>query len=316
MQLPNYPITQYPSEYTNSNRKLELPMSLRRSLLYMPGTDWRKIEKAATELEADSICMDLEDGVALNRKDEARGTVVRALQTLDFGDSEKLVRINATDSDLAARDLESVLPARPDGIVIPKMRSADHVRWLHDQIASTEQRQGWKPGSISLLLIIESALGVVHLDEIVKASPRISALIFGAEDFASDIGAVRTKSGVEVLYARSKVVLYAKAHRLQAIDIVYPDFRDPEGFTTQARQGMKMGFTGKQLIHPNQIPLVHAVYTPSYEEIAQARKIVEAFQAHQESGTGAFALDGKMVDMPVVRQAELVLERARAAGKI
>lgn len=286
-------------------------MNLRRSLLYMPGTDWRKIEKAATELNADSVCLDLEDGVALNAKAEARETILRALQTLDFRQTEKLVRINSPDSGFATDDLTATLPGHPDGIVVPKVRSGQHIQWLHDQLSSAEDRYGWKQGSTILILIIESAQGIVNLDEIVKASPRIAAIVFGAEDFASDIGAVRTREAFEVLYARSKVVTHAKARGLQAIDIVYADFRDPEGFTAEARQGMMMGFTGKQLIHPNQIPLVHAVYIPTEAEIAHARRVVEAHKAHQASGTGAFALDGKMVDMPVVKQAELVLERAR-----
>ena len=284
--------------------------NLRRSLLYMPATDWRKIEKAATELDADSVCLDLEDGVALNAKAEARDTVVYALQTLDFRHSEKLVRINSMDSGLAEEDLPAVLPAHPDGLVVPKVRNANHIQWLHEQLSSAEDRYGWKRGSLNLILIIESAWGIVELDEIVKASPRIAALVFGAEDFASDIGAVRTKEAFEVLYARSKVVTYAKARGLHAIDIVYSDFRDPEGFTAEAHQGMRMGYTGKQIIHPNQIPLIHSVYMPTQEEIAHARRIVEAHNAHQQSGTGAFALDGKMVDMPVVKQAELVLQRA------
>ena len=285
-------------------------MNLRRSLLYMPGTDWRKIEKAATELDADSVCLDLEDGVALIAKAVARETIVRALQTLDFRRSEKLVRINSMDSGLAEADLAATLPAHPDGIVVPKVRNAQHIQWLHEQLSSAEDRYGWKRGSTILILIIESARGIVELDSIVKASPRIAALVFGAEDFAGDIGAVRTREAFEVLYARSKVVTYAKARGMQAIDIVYADFRDPEGFTAEARQGIMMGYTGKQLIHPNQIPLVHAVYMPTPEEIAHARRVVDAHQAHQASGTGAFALDGKMVDMPVVKQAELVLERA------
>lgn len=291
-------------------------MRLRRSLLYMPGTDWRKIEKAALELDADSVCMDLEDGVALNAKETARTTIVQALRTLDFGRSERLVRVNHMDSGLVEADLAAVLPACPDGIVLPKVRSGQHVEWLHDRIASAEALNGWPAGGIPLILIIESALGIVNLEEIIRASKRTVGLVFGAEDYAGDIGAVRTAGGEEVLYARSKVVAYARAFGLQAIDIVYADFRDADGFTMDAEKGVRMGYTGKQLIHPNQVPLVHAVYTPSDEEIAHARRVVEAHAAHQAGGAGAFALDGKMVDMPVVKQAELVLERARAAGRL
>lgn len=282
----------------------------------MPGTDWRKIEKAAAELDADSVCMDLEDGVALGAKEEARATVVRALETLDFGRSERLVRVNNMDSGLVEADLAAVLPAHPDGIVIPKVSAARHVAWVHDHISSAEARYGWAPGAIPLLLIIESARGLVFIEEIIRATHRTAALIFGAEDYAGDIGAVRTKHAMEVLYARSRVVAYAKAFDLQAIDIVFADFRSPAGFNADALQGMVLGYTGKQLIHPDQVPLVHAVYTPKDEEIAHARRVVEAYEKHQAEGAGAFALDGKMVDAPVVKQAELVLDRARAAGKM
>jgi citrate lyase beta subunit len=278
----------------------------------MPATDWRKIEKAATELEPDTVCMDLEDGVALNRKDEARQTALNALNSLDFGRSERLVRINAPDSEIGAdADLDVILAGHPDGIVVPKCRSGNHIKALHERLAGAEHRFGFAAGSIKLLLIIETARGVVLLDEIYKASHRTEALLFGAEDFSSDIGATRTASGHEVLYARSKVVTYAKAAGLQAIDIVHPDFRDVEGFQAQAQQGLEMGFTGKQLIHPNQVEQVHSVYQPDADAVLEAKKIVEAHAAHQASGAGAFALDGKMIDMPVVRQAELILQRDR-----
>jgi len=291
-------------------------MKLRRSLLYMPGTDWRKIEKAAVELEADSVCMDLEDGVAFGAKEDARETVVRALESLEFGRSERLVRVNEMDSGLVEADLAAVLPAHPDGIVLPKVRSGQHVAWVHDHISSAEARYGWTPGGIPLLLIIESARGLVFLEEIIHATHRTAALIFGAEDYAADIGAVRTKHGMEVLYARSRVVALAKAFNLHAIDIVYADFGDDSGFKADALQGMVLGYTGKQLIHPAQVPLVHTIYTPKDAEIARAIRIVEAYTAHQAEGAGAFALDGKMVDAPVLKQAEMVLERARVAGRL
>ncbi len=291
-------------------------MKLRRSLLYMPGTDWRKIEKAANELDADSVCMDLEDGVAINAKEEARETVVRALKTLDFGRSEKLVRVNNVESPYLQVDLAKILPAHPGGIVVPKVNRGDEIIRLDFLISEAEKRYGWESGSIRLLLIIESAMGIVNLKDIIAGSRRTEGLIFGAEDFASDIGATRSKSGEEVLYARSKVVAYAKAYGLQAIDIVYPDFNDVEGFNKDAQQGMKLGYTGKQLIHPNQVPLINAVYKPTTAELKLAQRIIEAHESHQISGTGAFALDGKMVDMPVVKQAEIVVERAKAAGML
>ena len=157
--------------------------------------------------------------------------------------------------------------------------------------------------------------GVVNLKEIAGADDRLDALIFGAEDLAGDIGAQRTKEGWEVFYARSAVVTHAAAFQLGALDIVHMNFQDLEGLRAEAQEGVRLGYGGKQVIHPNQIEIVQSAYTPSDEEIARAIEIMAAHQAHQEGGKGAFAMDGKLVDMPVVRSAERVLIRARAAGK-
>ncbi len=279
----------------------------------MPGVDWRKIEKATT-LDVDSVCMDLEDGVALSRKAEARETVARALRTLDFGRSEKLCRINPVGSGLEADDLAAVLPAHPDAVVVPKVVTAGQIRWVTEQILQQERAQDWPVGSIRLLAIVETARGIVNLSEIAAADARLDALIFGAEDLVGDIGAVRTPDGWEVFYARSAVVIHAAAFGLTALDMVSVDFRDLEALDREARQGARMGFVGKQVIHPDQVPVVQAAFTPTAEEIARARRIVQAHEEQQKSGAGAFALDGKMVDMPVVKAAQAVLARARAAG--
>jgi citrate lyase beta subunit len=166
-----------------------------------------------------------------------------------------------------------------------------------------------------LIGIVETALGIVNLQGIAAADPRLVALIFGAEDFASDIWAMRTQEGYEVFYARSAVVIHASAAGLQAIDMVYVDFRDLDGIKAEAVQGARMGFAGKQVIHPNQVPPVQEAYTPSDEDVQKALRILEAFEQHQTAGRGAFALDGKMVDAPIVKAAERVIARASAAGK-
>lgn len=290
-------------------------MRSRRALLYMPGDDLRKIRKGAS-LGVDCVCMDMEDGVAVNRKVEARQTIVEALRTLDFRRSERLVRINPTGSGLAEDDLQVVLPARPQGVVVPKVESADQVRWVSEQIAAVEAREGWPEGEIALLLVVETARGIVNLPQITAASPRLQAIIFGAEDLAGDMGAVRTPQGWEVFYARSAIVLHAAAFGLQAIDMVYVDFHDEPGLRREALEGARMGFAGKQIIHPNQVVPVQEAFTPSDEAIEHARRLVAAFEQHQAEGAGAFAMDGKMVDAPVVKAAERVLERARAAGKL
>ena len=289
-------------------------MRARRALLYTPGDDLHKIRKAIT-LGVDCICLDMEDGVALNRKIEARRVIAEALGRVDFGRSERLARLNPFGSGLETEDLGAVLPTHPDGIVIPKVESAEPILWADAEITAAERQFGWIEGGTALLVGIETALAVLNLKEIASASPRLQGLIFGSEDLASDLGAVRTPAAWEVFYARSAVILHAAACQLQAIDMVNVDFHDLESLRQEALQGAGMGYTGKQVIHPNQIEPVQGAFTPSDDAIAHARRVVTAFEEHQAHGAGAFALDGKMVDMPIVKLALGVLARARAAGK-
>jgi len=279
----------------------------------MPGDDRHKIEKALT-FGVDCICMDMEDGVALDRKVEARRVVAAALRELDFGKSEKLARINAVGSGLEKDDIEAVLPYHPDGIVIPKIESLEQIQWASGKIEAAELANGWPLNSIRLLVDVETAKGILNLKEI-ASHPRLDALIFGAEDFAADIGAIRTPEAWEVFYARSAVVTAAAAYGLGAIDMVTIDFKDIEKVRREAEFGARLGYTGKQIIHPNQVQPVQEAFTPDDEAIAHARRLVEAFEEHQAKGSGAFALDGKMIDMPLVKAAQNVLARAKAAGK-
>jgi citrate lyase beta subunit len=281
----------------------------------MPGDDLHKIRKATT-LEVDCICMDMEDGVALNRKEAARETIASALRSLEFGDSERLARINAVGSGLEADDLDAVLPAHPDGIVIPKVEYAEQVRWVGEKITAAEYRFNRPPGGMRILVVVESARAIVNLAQIAASDPRLEAMIFGAEDFAGDIGATRTPPGWEVFYARSAVVTHAAAFGLQAIDLVYLDLHDSEGLRAEAIQGAQMAYAGKQVIHPSQVAVVQEAFTPGDEAIAHALKIMEAFNRHQDAGVGAFAMDGRMVDAPIVKTAERVIALARAAGKL
>ena len=299
-------------------------MHARRALLYTPGDDLYKIQKAST-LGVDCICMDMEDGVALNRKAEARQTIAQALDSIDFGHSERLARINPVGSGLELADLETVLPAHPDGIVIPKVEFGEQILWVSQVIGRFENESGWKTTAIEsgglhsgipLLVGVETARAIINLKEIVSADPRLEGIIFGAEDFAGDIGATRTRQGWEVFYARSAVVTYASAYGLQAIDMVQIDFKDTERLYQEALEGAHMAFAGKQVIHPSQIEPVQRAFTPSDEAIAYAQHLMQAFDEHQQLGKGAFALDGQMIDAPIVRAAERVLALARAAGKI
>ncbi len=208
-------------------------MHSRRALLYMPGDDRRKIEKSTT-LGVDCICMDMEDGVALTRKTEARAIIAQAMKELDFGSSERCIRINSVGSGLEAYDLIAALATDPDTIVVPKVEFADQVKWVSDHIESYELSSGQKVGSVRLLAGVETAKGIMNLRKIAEADRRLEAIIFGAEDYAASIGARRTKEASEVLYARQAVVAACVANDLQAIDMVYIDFRDLEGLRLEA----------------------------------------------------------------------------------
>jgi citrate lyase beta subunit len=280
----------------------------------MPGDDWKKIVKATT-LGVDCICMDMEDGVAVSRKAEARVTIAKALRELDFGASEKLARVNSIGSGWERDDIDAVLPFHPDGIVIPKVESREQVEWGSRLIEAAELKYGWTLNSIRMLVGVETALGILNLKEI-AAHPRLDGIIFGGEDYAASVGARRTREAVELLYARQAVVAACAAFGLQAIDIVYIDFKDAEGLRLEAEQGAGFGFSGKQIIHPNQVEVTQTAFTPSDEALEEARRIVETFEASQKEGKGAYALDGKMIDMPLLKNAQKTLARARAAGKI
>ena len=282
-------------------------MHARRAILYMPGDDMHKIRKATT-LGVDCICMDMEDGVALNQKVQARSTISSALINLSFENSERLVRINAVGSGLESEDLAAVLPDKPDGIVIPKVQDADQIRWVSQKIGDIEGEFGWSDGSIVLLAVVESARGIINLKDIAGSDERLQALIFGAEDFSSDIGATRTIQGWEVFYARSTLVTHAGAFGLQAIDMIYINFHDTEGLKNEALQGSEMGFSGKQVIHPAQVNPTQESFTPSQDEIQKATQLLESFKLQQEAGVGVFALNGKLVEAPIIKSAERVLE--------
>jgi len=288
-------------------------MRTRRALLYMPGDDRHKIEKALT-LDVDCICMDMEDGVALKQKTEARRVSAAALRELAFGRSEKLARINAVGSGLEGEDIDAVLASHPDGIVVPKVETLEQIQWVSGKIEVAELSYGWPVNSMRMLVGVETARAILNLKEIVS-HPRLDGLIFGGEDYAASVGAMRTPEATELLYARSAVVTAAAAFGLQAIDMVTIDFRDLERLRSEAIFGAQLGYSGKQVIHPAQVGAVQEAFTPNDEAIENARRLVGAFEAHQKEGRGAFALDGKMIDLPLVRAAQGVLERAKAAGK-
>lgn len=283
---------------------------LRRAPLFIPGDSERKIQKGLT-LPADSLILELEDGVAYTQKEQARHIVAQALQQFDFGSKERLVRINPLESGLAEADLEITLPAKPDGYVIPKVETAQTLQTINQTIEAFEAAQGWPIGHIRLLAIVETALGIINLREIATAIPRLDALMFGAEDLAGDIGAIRTEAAWEVFYAKSALVTTAAAFSLDAIDTPYVNLKNPDGLVAEAQRALELGYRGKMAIHPAQLEPLHRIFTPSPEAVTAAKRLLEAHNQHQAKGSGVFTLDGKMVDMPMVRAAEKIIKKVK-----
>jgi citrate lyase beta subunit len=277
--------------------------------MYVPGDDWRKIEKASG-LGVDTVILDIEDGVALNRKEEAAGLILEALCKVDFGRSECLVRINPLRDNRGARDLEVILPAMPLGLVIPKVESPADLNEVCNLVVEAERDASIPVGSMKLLALIETPQAFMNLREICTACDRLEGLIFGAEDLAAAIGATRTPEATEFLFARESLVMAAAAYGLQAVDMVTVEFRDLGVLERESLAGARLGFTGKQIIHPAQVETVQAAFTPSAEETEKAKALIAAFKSNQSEGKGAFEFEGKMVDMPVIRRAENILNRA------
>ena len=263
----------------------------------------------AAGLDVDSVCLDLEDAVALGQKEEARALVARALAELDFGRTERCVRINEAGSELAEADLQAILPLHPDAIILPKVDAPEALLWADARLLEEETRRGWRVGGIALIALIETAMGVVRLADIAGATPRLQALAFGAEDLMADVGGKRTPSNKEVAYPRSAVAITAAAFDLQALDQVYVAYKDLKGFRAEAEEAAILGYQGKQVIHPAQAQVAQEVFTPSAEEIAHARRVLAAMQEAEARGQGVFALDGKMVDGPMIKAAHRILSR-------
>jgi len=198
--------------------------------------------------------------------------------------------------------------------VLPKVTGGEQILHTSEKISSIETEYGWSPGEIYLVAIVESAQAVVNLKSIASADSRLVALIFGAEDFAATIGAKRSAPGWEVFFARSAVVTYSAAYDLQAIDMVNINYQDLDDLRTQSEQGSRMGFSGKQVIHPCQVEIVQAAFTPTRDEIQEAIQLIDNFRVHEAEGRGAFGLEGIMIDAPAIKIAQATLNRASAAG--
>ncbi len=287
---------------------------LRRTLLFVPGDDLKKIARAAAS-RADSVILDLEDGVGISSKAAARSVVVQALTSgsFDFGHSERIVRINPAATGLQEDDLLAALQAQPDAIMLPKVEDAAEVQAVADRLSRYESAHNLDPGAIRLLALVETARGLINLPAIAAADPRLVALVFGADDLAASLGATRSPGDPELAAARGLFVLHAAAAALQPLDTPWVAIHDLDGLRADTLAAMRLGFQGRTLIHPSHIAPVAEVFTPPADAVERARRLVEAHREHQAQGRGAFAFEGRMVDMPVIRAAERVLARARAA---
>ncbi|XP_038614724.1 citramalyl-CoA lyase, mitochondrial [Tachyglossus aculeatus] len=295
----------------------------RRAVLYIPGNDEKKIKKIPS-LNVDCAVLDCEDGVAVNKKTEARLKVVKTLEEFDFGPTEKCVRINSVSSGLAESDLEVLLQSRtlPSSVMLPKVENPEEVRWFTDKfVHHLKGRVLVEP--MNLIPFVETAMGLLNFKAICEETLEkgsqvglhLDAVVFGGEDFRASIGATSSKETLDILYARQKIIVTAKAFGLQAIDLVYIDFQDEDGLRRQSREGASMGFTGKQVIHPNQITVVQEEFSPATEKIKWAQELISAFNEHQQLGKGAFTFRGSMIDMPLLKQAQNIVSLATAIKK-
>lgn len=285
---------------------------LRRSRLYLPGAEPKYFINAGLHYP-DAIILDLEDSVHPAEKDASRLLVRNALHAVDFGTTERMVRINQLP--LGYQDLEEVIPERPDLVLIPKVEHPQQVLEVDRKISDIETREGIKQ-PIWLMPILESALGIENAFAIATASDRVCALTIGLEDYTADLGIVRTRTGEETQFARFRVVNAAKAAGLQAIDSVFSDVGDMEGLRAWGEKSRAMGFEGMGCIHPAQIPVIHESYAPSQAEIEKALKIVAAFDDARVRGLGVVSLGSKMIDPPVVNRAVKLVARARLMGLV
>jgi citrate lyase subunit beta/citryl-CoA lyase len=271
----------------------------RRSRLYLPGNEPKHFLNASLH-QPDGVILDLEDSVAPAEKDVARLLVRNALRAVDFGQCERIVRINQGQDGL--KDLDVVAPHNVHVVLIPKVETAEQVKMVDERAEKARKDAGLREPCL-LMPMIESALGCWNALAIATASPNVAALTIGLEDYTADLGATRTLEGRESLWARQVIVNAARAAGVTPLDTVFSDVSDMEGLRRAVVEAKGLGFEGKACIHPRQIPVVHEAFAPSPEEIAQATRIVLAYEDAEKKGLGVVALGSKMIDAPVVKRA-------------
>ncbi|KAJ3065508.1 hypothetical protein HDU98_011130 [Podochytrium sp. JEL0797] len=283
-----------------------MPTFRRASIMYVPGSDARKLAKASA---CDTKVFDLEDSVPIARKQDARDNVAKVLAGLEANRTqEACVRVNSVASGFIHEDLKAVLGhPRLDSVLIPKVNGPDDIHLVSAAIDASAANPNLK-----ILATIESAQGLLHLKEIIAADAsrlRIEALVFASEDYIADLGLIRTPSRVEMLLARQLVVAHAVANGMQAIDCVCVNFKEVDVLREECREGRTFGFTGKQAIHPSQVDIIQEHFTPTPEDVDWARQIMEGNAKSEAEGKGAFNLKGKMIDAPVVLWAKRILAK-------
>lgn len=285
---------------------------LRRTMMFVPGNNPGMMADAHI-YGPDSIMLDLEDSVSMHEKDTARLLVYNALKTIDYGDTEMVVRINPLNTPYGKKDIEAVVKAGVHVVRMPKTETADEVREVEAEIEKVEREIG-AVGRTRIMAAIESALGVVNAYDIATSSPRMMGIALGAEDYCANLKTQRSKEGDELRLARETIVVAARAAGIDALDTVYSNLNDMETFRREVEYIKTLGFDGKSIINPRQIEVVNEVFTPTEKDIEKAKAIVAAIKEAENKGSGVIALNGKMIDRPVVIRAERTITLAKAAG--
>ena len=286
---------------------------MRRSMLFLPGNTPNIIVNGEI-LGADAVILDLEDAVAPAEKDSARILVRNAIRYMGFGKCEVIVRINAIDTPYWQKDLDAIVPVRPSLIMPPKTACAADVLAVDAYITQLEEKLGLETGSVDLIPLIETALGVENAFQIASACPRVKAIFLGGEDLTADLRCKRTKEGQEIFYARSRMVVAARAAGVEVYDTPFTDVNDDEGIYVDAQLAKSLGFTGKASISPRHVKAINEVFSPSMKDIDYAYEVMEAIRIGKEQGKGAVSLRGKMIDAPIVARAQQTIDAAIALG--
>jgi len=282
----------------------------RRSVLYMPGSNARAQEKAKG-LPADAIILDLEDAVAPDAKAEARTLVCETVKNGGYGARELIIRCNGLDTPWGAEDIKAAVAAGPDAILLPKIESADMVREIEEHMVAAGA-----PDDMALWCMMETPKGILNVEEVASASPRIACLVMGTSDLVKDVHARHTPDRLPMLYSLSVCILAARANGLAVLDGVYLGIKDPEGYHAICVQGMELGFDGKTLIHPTQVEPANQVFGPTADEIDHSRRVIVAFAEAEAEGKGVVVVDGALVENLHVENAQRIVAMADAIAEM